>query len=107
MTILGIDPGAHGAIAVLDEGGDLLEVLDTPSTLETNGRSATNAPLLADTRGPQRPDGSSPTSGISWRRQSGFPASKTKERANEGRLRPVATHTKSADSDSADDGAHC
>jgi crossover junction endodeoxyribonuclease RuvC len=47
MTILGIDPGAHGAIAVLDEGGDLLEVLDTPSTLETNGRSATNAPLLA------------------------------------------------------------
>ena len=23
MTILGIDPGAHGAIAVLDEGGDL------------------------------------------------------------------------------------
>ena len=24
-----------------------------------------------------------------------------------GRLRPVATHTKSADSDSADNGAHC
>ena len=32
MTILGIDPGAHGAIAVLDEGGELLEVLDMPST---------------------------------------------------------------------------
>ena len=45
--ILGIDPGAHGAIAVLDEGGELLEVLDMPSTPEANGRSATNAPLLA------------------------------------------------------------
>jgi crossover junction endodeoxyribonuclease RuvC len=47
QTILGIDPGAHGAIAVLDEGGDLLEVLDLPSTPEANGRTATNAPLLA------------------------------------------------------------
>jgi hypothetical protein len=47
MTILGIDPGAHGAVAVLDEGGELLEVLDMPSTPEANGRSATNAPLLA------------------------------------------------------------
>jgi hypothetical protein len=46
-TILGIDPGAHGAIAVLDEDGGLLEVLDMPSTPEANGRSATNAPLLA------------------------------------------------------------
>jgi hypothetical protein len=46
-TVLGIDPGAHGAIAVLDDGGYLLEVLDTPSTLEANGRTATNAPLLA------------------------------------------------------------
>jgi crossover junction endodeoxyribonuclease RuvC len=46
-TILGIDPGAHGAIAVLDEGGDLLEVHDMPSTPEANGRTATNAPLLA------------------------------------------------------------
>ena len=47
MAILGIDPGAHGAIAVLDEGGDLLEVVDMPSTAEANGRTATNAPLLA------------------------------------------------------------
>jgi crossover junction endodeoxyribonuclease RuvC len=47
MTILGSDPGAHGAVAVLDEGGELLEVLDMPSTPEANGRSATNAPLLA------------------------------------------------------------
>ena len=47
QTIIGIDPGAHGAIAVMNEGGDLLEVLDMPSTPEANGRSATNAPLLA------------------------------------------------------------
>ena len=47
-TIIGIDPGAHGAIALLDESGHLLEVLDMPSTLEGNGRIATNAPLLAD-----------------------------------------------------------
>jgi hypothetical protein len=47
QTIIGIDPGAHGAIAVMNEGGDLPEVLDMPSTPEANGRSATNAPLLA------------------------------------------------------------
>jgi hypothetical protein len=47
QIILGINPGAHGAIAVLDEGGDLLDVVDMPSTPEGNGRSATNAPLLA------------------------------------------------------------
>ena len=46
-TILGIDPGAHGAIAVLDEAGDLLEVVDMPATPEANGRTATNGPLLA------------------------------------------------------------
>ena len=48
-TVLGIDPGAHGAIAVLDEAAaaSLLDVLDMPSTPEANGRSATNAPLLA------------------------------------------------------------
>jgi hypothetical protein len=47
QTVIGIDPGVHGAIAVLDERGDLLEVVDMPSTPEANGRSATNAPLLA------------------------------------------------------------
>jgi hypothetical protein len=47
QTILGIDPGAHGAIAVLDGDGGLLEVVDMPSTPEANGRTATNAPLLA------------------------------------------------------------
>ena len=46
-TILGIDPGAHGAIALLNESGELLEVVDMPSTPEANGRTATNAPLLA------------------------------------------------------------
>jgi crossover junction endodeoxyribonuclease RuvC len=45
--ILGIDPGAHGAVALLDEAGNLLEVVDTPSTKEANGRIATSAPLLA------------------------------------------------------------
>jgi crossover junction endodeoxyribonuclease RuvC len=47
QTILGIDPGAHGAIAVLNDSGELLEVVDMPSTPEANGRTATNAPLLA------------------------------------------------------------
>jgi hypothetical protein len=46
-TILGIDPGANGAVAVLDDAGQLLDVLDMPSTREANGRTATNAPLLA------------------------------------------------------------
>src|ERR1700722_9245830 len=46
-VVVGIDPGAHGAIAVLTEAGQLLEVIDMPSTPEANGRTATNAPLLA------------------------------------------------------------
>jgi crossover junction endodeoxyribonuclease RuvC len=45
--VIGIDPGAHGAIAVLDESGQVLWIEDTPSTTEANGRTATNAPLLA------------------------------------------------------------
>jgi hypothetical protein len=47
MTILGIDPGAHGVIAVLNESSDLLELVDMAALLEANGRTATNAPLLA------------------------------------------------------------
>ena len=47
QTIIGIDPGAHGAIAVLNDSGELLEVVDMPATQEANGRSATNAPPLA------------------------------------------------------------
>lgn len=46
-VVIGIDPGAHGAIAVLDESGDLLEVQDMPSTPEANGRTSISAPLLA------------------------------------------------------------
>jgi crossover junction endodeoxyribonuclease RuvC len=46
-TVLGIDPGAHGAIVALEESGELLWAEDMPSTPESNGRSATNAPLLA------------------------------------------------------------
>jgi crossover junction endodeoxyribonuclease RuvC len=46
-VVVGIDPGAHGAIAVLTEAGQLLGVFDMPSTAEANGRIATNAPLLA------------------------------------------------------------
>jgi crossover junction endodeoxyribonuclease RuvC len=46
-NVLGIDPGAHGAVAILDETGNLLDVIDMPSTREANGRTATNAPLLA------------------------------------------------------------
>ena len=49
MTILGIDPGKSGAVAVLDEGGELLKVHDTPSTLEPNGRSPPNAPARSPT----------------------------------------------------------
>ena len=47
MTILGIDPGAQGAVTVLNESGALLEIHDMPVTLEPNGRHAVNAPLLA------------------------------------------------------------
>jgi len=46
-VILGIDPGASGALALLDEAGQLLEIHDMPSMPEANGRTATNAPLLA------------------------------------------------------------
>jgi crossover junction endodeoxyribonuclease RuvC len=47
VTVLGIDPGAHGAIATLDEAGQLLAIVDMPATPEANGRTATNAALLA------------------------------------------------------------
>jgi crossover junction endodeoxyribonuclease RuvC len=46
-VVVGIDPGAHGAVAVLNAAGQLLDVFDMPSTPEANGRTATNAPLLA------------------------------------------------------------
>ena len=48
MTILGIDPGLNGAIAVLTEAGELIAVHDMP-TLEdgAKGRRAVNPALLA------------------------------------------------------------
>lgn len=45
--VLGIDPGAKGAIATLTDTGELLDIVDMPATLEPNGRKITNAPLLA------------------------------------------------------------
>jgi crossover junction endodeoxyribonuclease RuvC len=47
-SVLGIDPGAKGAIAILTSTGELLEVIDMPATREASGRPATNAPLLAE-----------------------------------------------------------
>ena len=46
--IIGIDPGVHGAIAVLSDAGELLEIHDMP-TLEdgAKGRRAVNPALLA------------------------------------------------------------
>ena len=46
-VVVGIDPGAHGAISVLTEAAQLLGVFDMPATTEANSRPATNAPLLA------------------------------------------------------------
>lgn len=46
-NVIGIDPGVHGAIAIIDDVGRLLDVIDMPATVEANGRSATSAPLLA------------------------------------------------------------
>ena len=62
MTILGIDPGKSGAVAVLDETGQLLAVEDMPSLFEANVRSATNAPLLAGLLVELAPDGALPAS---------------------------------------------
>jgi hypothetical protein len=49
MTLhLGIDIGVSGAVAVLDNGGNLLEVHDLPVLADgPKGRRAINAPLLA------------------------------------------------------------
>ena len=45
--VVRIDPGTPGAVAVLGVGGELLEVLDMPSTPEAKGRPAPDVPLLA------------------------------------------------------------
>jgi crossover junction endodeoxyribonuclease RuvC len=45
-VVLGIDPGAKGAIALLDDSGEFVSIEDM-SPLFANGRTATSAPLLA------------------------------------------------------------
>jgi crossover junction endodeoxyribonuclease RuvC len=46
--IIGVDIGNQGAIATLDEGGELIEVHDMPTLGDgPKGRPAVNAPLLA------------------------------------------------------------
>jgi crossover junction endodeoxyribonuclease RuvC len=48
LRILGIDIGVHGAIAILDDAGRLLEIEDMPTLYDgPKGRSAVNAVLLA------------------------------------------------------------
>jgi len=47
--IIGVDIGATGALALLDEGGELLAVEDMPTLNDgPAGRRAVNAPLLAE-----------------------------------------------------------
>jgi hypothetical protein len=46
--ILGIDIGAQGALALIDENGDLVDIFDMPVLQDgPKGRKAVNAPLLA------------------------------------------------------------
>lgn len=46
--ILGIDPGVTGAVAILSDTGELIDVQDMPSLPDgAKGRQAVNAPLLA------------------------------------------------------------
>ncbi|MBO1361805.1 hypothetical protein J2D73_18645 [Acetobacter sacchari] len=49
-TVIGIDPGINGAVAIMNERGDLIEVLDmptTPTVVSGKTRSVVSAPLLA------------------------------------------------------------
>lgn len=46
--ILGIDPGLSGAIALLDEEGEIIEIYDMPISAKTSGKgNQVNAYLLA------------------------------------------------------------
>jgi crossover junction endodeoxyribonuclease RuvC len=45
--VLGIDPGAQGAVAILDVSGQLIAVEDMPATQERSGRYVTDAALLS------------------------------------------------------------
>lgn len=44
--IIGVDPGIHGAVALVTDGGDLLRVWDMP-VVEVRGKKRVSAPLLA------------------------------------------------------------
>jgi crossover junction endodeoxyribonuclease RuvC len=46
MSVIGIDPGGHGAIVFMTDLGVIIDIADMPVTIEANHRSATNAPLL-------------------------------------------------------------
>lgn len=47
--VIGIDPGVTGALALLTDKGDLVEISDMPSLADgTKGRSTVNSPLLAE-----------------------------------------------------------
>lgn len=47
--VIGIDPGVTGALALLTDKGELIDVLDMPSLADgTKGRSTVNAVLLAE-----------------------------------------------------------
>jgi crossover junction endodeoxyribonuclease RuvC len=49
MTVLGVDIGASGALAVLDDTGQLVDVFDMPTLRDgPKNRRTINAPLLAE-----------------------------------------------------------
>lgn len=51
-TIIGVDIGAAGALALVDEAGELLEVADMPILRDgPSNRPAVNGPLLAEVVG--------------------------------------------------------
>lgn len=57
MTIIGVDIGARGALALMSDAGELLDVADMPVLADgPKGRPAVNAPLLAQIIRRWRPD---------------------------------------------------
>jgi hypothetical protein len=49
MTVLGVDIGNTGAVGLINESGELLDVFDMPCLKDgPKGRPALNAALLAD-----------------------------------------------------------
>ena len=46
-NFVAIDPGGNGAIVTFDKDAQIRAIDDMPTTVEANGRTATNAPLLA------------------------------------------------------------